>query len=70
VIVRPNELVQSFSFLACAIRAGELPLAIGTSAVSWVDVEDVVDVAVHAITTREAPPQLIEVTGPNAVTWR
>jgi uncharacterized protein YbjT (DUF2867 family) len=68
VIVRPNELMQSFSILACAIRAGELPLAIGTSAVSWVDVEDVVDVAVHAITTREAPPQLIEATGPNALT--
>jgi uncharacterized protein YbjT (DUF2867 family) len=65
-IVRCGWFNQNFSegFFVDGIRAGELALPVGAVAEPFVDVEDVADVAVAALTEDGHAGQLYELTGP------
>jgi uncharacterized protein YbjT (DUF2867 family) len=65
-IVRCSWFNQNFSegFFADGIRAGELALPVGAVPEPFVDLEDVADVAVAALTEDGHSGQLYELTGP------
>jgi uncharacterized protein YbjT (DUF2867 family) len=70
-VVRASFFMQNFSegFLLDAVRAGVLPLPGGTVAEPFVDVEDLADVAVAALTASDAPKRVYETTGPRLLTF-
>ncbi|MGY1941343.1 NAD(P)H-binding protein [Nocardia gipuzkoensis] len=69
-ISRPGWFAQNFSegFFADAIRAGELRLAAGDGAASFVDAEDIAAVVVAALTEDRHVGEIYELSGPRAVT--
>jgi uncharacterized protein YbjT (DUF2867 family) len=70
-VVRASFFMQNFSegFLVDAVRAGVLALPGGAAAEPFVDVDDVADVAVEALTAPAAPNRVYETTGPRLLTF-
>lgn len=69
VAVRPNVFAQNVLDQAVAIRHGALPGPDGEPRVSFVDARDVGLVAAVALTATDSPGEILEVTGPEALTW-
>ncbi|MEU3269848.1 NAD(P)H-binding protein [Saccharomonospora sp. NPDC006951] len=69
-IVRPGWFAQNFSegFFAESVAGGELRLAGGDGAASFVDARDIADVAVAALTGEGHHEQCYELSGPAALT--
>jgi uncharacterized protein YbjT (DUF2867 family) len=65
--IRPNAFAQMLYAQGSALATGRLELALGASAVSWVDAEDVGAVAAAALLTGDGLPVCVEVTGPEAL---
>jgi len=70
-IVRASWFAQNFSesFMLDGILAGELVLPAGGVVEPFVDVDDIADVAVAALSKPELRNKLFEVTGPRALTF-
>jgi uncharacterized protein YbjT (DUF2867 family) len=68
-VVRCSWFAQNFSeaFLADFVRAGEIALPAGDVPEPFVDVEDIADVAVAALTQDGHHGQVYELTGPRAL---
>ncbi len=66
--IRPNAFIQGVASSRAAIADGELPLTLGDQALSWVDTEDVGEVAAGALLAGGPLPEVIPVTGPQALT--
>ncbi|MGB5329170.1 MAG: NmrA family transcriptional regulator, partial [Gammaproteobacteria bacterium] len=68
---RASWFAQNFSesFMLDGILAGELVLPAGDTVEPFVDVDDIADVAVAALTQPELRDKLFEVTGPRALTF-
>jgi uncharacterized protein YbjT (DUF2867 family) len=69
VAIRPNVFMQSFLAQAPAVANGILPGPEGDPRVSFVDATDIGRVAATALVADEPPADLLEVTGPEALTW-
>jgi uncharacterized protein YbjT (DUF2867 family) len=69
VSVRPSIFMQTFLEQAVAVGHGALPGLEGEPRVSFVDARDVGRVAAAALTAPAAPEPILEVTGPEALTW-
>ena len=69
VSVRPNVFMQNFIDQAAAVGHGALPGPDGAPRVSFVDGRDVGRVAAAALVARGCPEEVLEVTGPEALTW-
>ena len=70
-IVRASWFCQNFSesFMLEGILAGELVLPAGDTVEPFIDVDDIADVAVAALTEPGHRNKLFEVTGPRALTF-
>jgi uncharacterized protein YbjT (DUF2867 family) len=70
-IVRASWFNQNFSegYLVDGVRAGELALPAGAVPEPFIDVDDIADVAVAALTDERHANKLYEVTGPRALTF-
>ena len=70
-VVRASWFAQNFveGFLADAVRSGELALPVGDVPEPFVDVDDLADVAVVALTEDGQHGVTHEVTGPRALTF-
>ena len=70
-IVRASNFAQNFSEDAFwePIMAGELGLPVGGVPEPFVDVDDVADVAVALLTRSDHVDEIVEVTGPESLTW-
>jgi len=70
-VVRANWFMQNFSegFMIEGILNGELVLPAGDVAEPFVDVDDIADVVVAALTRPELRNRLFEVSGPRALTF-
>ena len=70
-ILRSSWFSQNFSenFLRDAVIAGEVALPVGNVAEPFVDVDDIADIAVAALTEDGHPGQLYELTGPRLLTF-
>ncbi|GLW09198.1 NmrA family transcriptional regulator [Microtetraspora sp. NBRC 13810] len=70
-IVRASWFAQNFSesFLLDAVLDGELALPAGEAAEPFIDVEDIADVVVEALTGEGHAGQVYEVTGPRLLTF-
>lgn len=65
-VVRASWFAQNFSesFMADAIRSGEVALPVGAVGEPFIDADDIADVAVVALTEDGHAGQIYEVTGP------
>ena len=70
-VVRASWFMQNFSesFMIEGILAGELMLPAGATLEPFIDVDDIADVAVAALTRPELRNRLFEVSGPRAMTF-
>lgn len=70
-IVRASFFAQNFSeeFLADAVRDGVVAFPAGDIAEPFIDIEDIADVVVAALTEERHVGQLYEVTGPRLLTY-
>ena len=70
-VVRANWFMQNFSegFMIEGILHGELVLPAGETVEPFIDVDDIADVAVAALTRSELRNRLFEVSGPRALTF-
>jgi uncharacterized protein YbjT (DUF2867 family) len=70
-IIRASWFAQNFSegYLVDSIRSGEMLLPAGDTAEPFVDVDDIADIAVAALTEDGHAGQLYEVTGPRLLTF-
>jgi uncharacterized protein YbjT (DUF2867 family) len=70
-IIRASWFCQNFSesFMLEGILAGELVLPAGDTVEPFIDVDDIADVAVAALTRPGLRNKLFEVTGPRALTF-
>ena len=70
-VVRANWFMQNFSesFMLEGILAGELMLPAGATVEPFVDVDDIAEVAVAALTRPELRNRVFEVSGPRALTF-
>lgn len=70
-VVRCSWFAQNFdeSFLLDPVLAGEVALPVGDVPEPFVDVEDIADVAVAALTEEGHDGQVYEVTGPEALSF-
>ena len=70
-VVRASWFDQNFSegYLLDGVLAGELALPAGDVAEPFIDVDDIADVVVAALTDRRHVGKLYEVTGPRALTF-
>ena len=68
VAIRPNVFMQQFLAQAPAIANGVVPGPEGAR-VSFIDARDIGAVAAVALTADEPPPPVVELTGPQALTW-
>jgi uncharacterized protein YbjT (DUF2867 family) len=68
VAIRPNVFMQTFLAQARAVADGALPGPEGAR-VSFIDAHDIGRVAAAALTAVEAPAPVLELTGPEALTW-
>jgi uncharacterized protein YbjT (DUF2867 family) len=67
--IRPNVFMQSFLAQAPAVAAGVLPGPEADPQVSFADAADIGGVAAAALTAGEPAAEVLEVTGPEALTW-
>ena len=67
--VRPNAFMQNFLGQAVAVAHGALPGPDGQPRVSFVDADDIGAVAAAALLADDVPEPLLEVTGPEPLTW-
>ncbi|MFD3684007.1 NAD(P)H-binding protein [Nocardiopsis sp. NPDC058631] len=69
-LLRPGWYSQNFDegFLADLVRSGEMRLPTGDGAASFVDVEDIAEVAVAALTGTGHAGRIYELSGPSALT--
>jgi uncharacterized protein YbjT (DUF2867 family) len=70
-VVRSSFFAQNFSeeFMVEAVRAGEVALPVGDVPEPFIDVEDVADVAVAALTGDGHAGRVYEVTGPRLLSF-
>jgi uncharacterized protein YbjT (DUF2867 family) len=70
-VIRSAWFAQNFSenFLADLVLSGEVALPVGAVPEPFVDVEDIAEIAVAALTDRQHRGKLYEVTGPRAITF-
>jgi uncharacterized protein YbjT (DUF2867 family) len=70
-ILRASNFAQNFTEDAFAelVVAGEVALPVGGVPEPFVDVEDVADVAVALLTEESWSGRIVEVTGPESITW-
>nr|WP_268957773.1 NAD(P)H-binding protein [Ruania zhangjianzhongii] len=70
-IVRASNFAQNFDedVFYDLLVAGELALPVGGVPEPFIDVEDVADVAVTMLTSNDWVDRVVEVTGPEALTW-
>ncbi len=70
-VVRASWFFQNFSesFMLDGILAGELVLPVGEIPEPFIDVEDIADVAVAALTQPELRNRLFEVSGPRSISF-
>ena len=70
-VVRANWFMQNFSegFMIEGILSGNLALPAGDIAEPFIDIDDIADVAVAALTREELRNRLFEVSGPRALTF-
>ncbi len=70
-VVRASWFMQNFSegFMIEGILSGELMLPAGDIAEPFVDIDDIADVAVAALTRPDLRNRLFEVSGPRALTF-
>jgi uncharacterized protein YbjT (DUF2867 family) len=69
VAIRPNMFMQAFLDQAVAVGHGALPGLEGEPRVSFIDAHDIGRVAAAALVAEEPPGTVLEVTGPEAMTW-
>jgi uncharacterized protein YbjT (DUF2867 family) len=69
VAIRPNTFMQNFPDQAPAVAHGALPGPEGDPRVSFVDTRDIGRVAAAALVADQTPEPVLEVTGPEALTW-
>jgi len=71
-LLRPSWFAQNFSegFFADAVRGGRMRFPAGDGAATFVDAEDIADVAVAALTEDRHLGQTYELSGPRAVSLR
>jgi uncharacterized protein YbjT (DUF2867 family) len=69
VAIRPNPFMQNFLEQAPVVAHGVLPGPQGGPRVSFVDARDIGRVAAAALLSTEPPDEVLEVTGPEALTW-
>lgn len=70
-IIRASWFNQNFSenYLLEPVLAGQIPFPAGNVAEPFIDVNDIVDIAVEALTTDKHVGKLYEVTGPRLLTF-
>lgn len=70
-IVRASWFMQNFSesFMLDGLKAGELVLPEPRAEEPFIDVDDIADVAVAALTRKELRNQLLEITGPELISF-
>ena len=70
-IVRASWFMQNFSesFMHDGLKAGELVLPEPRATEPFIDVDDIADVAVAALTRHELRNQLLEITGPELLSF-
>jgi uncharacterized protein YbjT (DUF2867 family) len=69
VAIRPNPFMQNFLEQAPLAAHGVLPGLAGEPRVSFVDARDIGRVAAAALLSEEPPEPVLQVTGPEALTW-
>ena len=69
IALRPNMFMQNFLDQAQTIGYGALPGLDGEPRVSFVDASDIGRVAAVALVADPPPEPVLEVTGPEALTW-
>ena len=69
VAIRPNPFMQNFLEQAPVVAHGVLPGPQGNPRVSFVDARDIGRVAAAALLSTEPADEVLEVTGPEALTW-
>jgi uncharacterized protein YbjT (DUF2867 family) len=69
VAIRPNPFMQNFLEQTPVAAHGALPGPDGSPRVSFVDARDVGRVAAAALLAEQSPERVLEVTGPEALTW-
>ena len=69
VAIQPNTFMQNLLDQAIAVGHGALPGPDGLPRVSFVDARDVGRVAAAVLTADATPEPVLEVTGPEALTW-
>ena len=69
VTIRPNPFMQNFLEQTPVAAHGALPGPDGSPRVSFVDARDVGRVAAAALLAGQPPEPVLEVTGPEALTW-
>jgi uncharacterized protein YbjT (DUF2867 family) len=67
--IRPNVFMQNFLDQAVAVGHGALPGPDGEPRVSFIDARDIGAVAAAALLADAPPPPVLEVTGPEALSW-
>lgn len=70
-IVRASWFMQNFSesFMHDGLKAGELVLPVPRATEPFIDVDDIAEVAVAALTRHELRNQLLEITGPELLSF-
>ncbi len=69
VAIRPNVFMQNFLDQAAAVAHDALPGPDGTPRVSFIDAQDIGRVSAAALVEPELPGEILEATGPEALTW-
>jgi len=69
VVIRPNVFMQNFLDQAGAVAHNALPGPDGAPRVSFIDAHDIGRVSAAALAEPELPGEILEVTGPEALTW-
>ncbi len=71
VVIRSSWFAQNFSegYLSSGIIGGEVALPAGAVREPFIDVDDIADIAVEALTAARHTGKVYEVTGPRAITF-
>ncbi|WP_276484545.1 hypothetical protein [Paraflavitalea pollutisoli] len=71
-IIRASWFAQNFSegFLLDSIQAGHVALPVGSIREPFIDIDDIAEIAVQALTTEHHNDQLYDVTGPRLLSFQ
>jgi len=69
VAIRPNVFMQNFLDQSAAVAHDALPGPDGATRVSFIDAQDIGRVSAAALAEPELPGEILELTGPEALTW-